>query len=295
MRRRMAVIGLMVALLILCGCPPNAPVLSAVLPNTIPVGAPDTQLQLTGQNFVAPVSAIWTENAVSTALATTFVNSTELEAIVPAAELKTAGSATILAMQGTGQNQVATASFTITIGNVAPTLTAMTPQHVIVGAAQFTLTLTGTNFNSTSVVDWGSTALTTTLVSATQLTAVVPTADFATAGIDHVTVVNTGTGGGTTAALSFTVVAPLVITTTPGALPGGSIGSPYTATIQGAGGVAPYTWTVSAGTLPTGLVLNPSTGLSTTITGTPTSQSTFNFSITLTDSIGTLAIMKFKR
>ena len=43
-----------------------------------------------------------------------------------------------------------------------------------------------------------------------------------------------------------------------------------------------YTWTVSAGTLPTGLTLNASSGL---LSGTPTAVGAFNFTITCSNGV----------
>jgi hypothetical protein len=70
----------------------------------------------------------------------------------------------------------------------------------------------------------------------------------------------------------------------PATLPGGTTGTAYSTTLAAVGGnPATRQWTVSAGTLPPGLVLNASSG---TISGTPTSStgSPFNFSITATDT-----------
>ncbi len=72
---------------------------------------------------------------------------------------------------------------------------------------------------------------------------------------------------------------PLSITTT--SLPSGTAGTAYNATVAAAGGVTPYTWTVTAGKLPTGLSLNSSTGA---ITGMPTVVGTSNFTVQVTDS-----------
>ncbi len=63
--------------------------------------------------------------------------------------------------------------------------------------------------------------------------------------------------------------AALVIATT--SLPNGEITMPYNATLTATGGTTPYTWSLTGGTLPTGLALNPATG---TITGTPTTPVT---------------------
>jgi hypothetical protein len=52
------------------------------------------------------------------------------------------------------------------------------------------------------------------------------------------------------------------------------------------GGTAPYTWAISAGSLPTGLTLGTSTTNSNTIGGTPTATGTSNYTIAATDSLG---------
>jgi hypothetical protein len=84
--------------------------------------------------------------------------------------------------------------------------------------------------------------------------------------------------------LSITVEGAPVISTM--SLPSGNQGSPYSATVNATGGVAPYTWSISSGALPTGLSLGSSTTNSVTISGTPTTQGPFNFTIKVTDSSG---------
>src|SRR5262249_556992 len=69
--------------------------------------------------------------------------------------------------------------------------------------------------------------------------------------------------------------------TTPTALPSASEGVAYTQTLQASGGTAPLTWTVSVGTLPTGLNLNPDTGV---ISGTPAAAGSYSFIIQVADS-----------
>ena len=71
----------------------------------------------------------------------------------------------------------------------------------------------------------------------------------------------------------------------PSTLPAATVGRSYTcgSDIAASGGKAPYTYAISAGSLPPGLSLNPSTGA---ITGTPTAGGTFTFTVTATDSAG---------
>jgi hypothetical protein len=82
-----------------------------------------------------------------------------------------------------------------------------------------------------------------------------------------------------TKALSI-VIAPPPLTITTTSLPSGAINSSYSATLLSSGGTAPIAWSVTTGTLPTGLTLH-STGL---IDGTPTAAGTTNFTVTATDA-----------
>jgi len=63
------------------------------------------------------------------------------------------------------------------------------------------------------------------------------------------------------------------ITLSPSTLPGGTAGTPYSQTLSASGGTAPYTFAVTAGTLPPGLTLSTGGVLS----GTPSAAGTFNF------------------
>jgi uncharacterized repeat protein (TIGR03803 family) len=82
---------------------------------------------------------------------------------------------------------------------------------------------------------------------------------------------------------------PSITTTT---LPDGNVNQPYNQSIVATGGTDPITWTVSAGSLPPGLILNSQTGA---VTGTPstTSGSPFSFTVTATDSLGATATQEF--
>jgi hypothetical protein len=77
--------------------------------------------------------------------------------------------------------------------------------------------------------------------------------------------------------ISYTVPA-LAVTTT--SLPGATLGSAYSAALAATGGTPPYTWSVTAGSLPPGLSLS-SAG---TISGTPAVAGTYPVTVQAADS-----------
>ncbi len=92
--------------------------------------------------------------------------------------------------------------------NPVPTITSIDQTSKMVGDSGFTLTVDGTNFMNSSVVQFNGTSRTTTYVSATQLTADIPSSDLAIAGTFPITVFNPTPGGGTSSPQTFTVNNP---------------------------------------------------------------------------------------
>jgi hypothetical protein len=81
--------------------------------------------------------------------------------------------------------------------------------------------------------------------------------------------------------LTLNVDEGLPLAIPPSTLPDAVQGFPYTQAVAAVGGTAPYTWSVSSGALPTGLSLDPNTGI---ISGTPTGARSSTFTIEATDS-----------
>jgi len=138
---------------------------------------------------------------------------------------------------------------------------------------QFTATGTysdNSTQNITSQVSWASSA---------SSVATINSAGLAT-GVNGGSSTISATQGSISGSAALTVQsAPLTITTT--ALPGGSVGAAYSATVTASGGTQPYAWSISSGTLPGGLTLSATTGA---ITGTPTVSGTFSFTVQVADS-----------
>ena len=111
-----------------------------------------------------------------------------------------------------------------------------------------------------------------------------------TSGTSNFTVKATDTASGSaTRALSISVAAavvPVSITTT--SLPNGEAGISYSQTLQATGGTAPYSWSLSSGTLAPGLSLS----VSGQISGTPSSGSSA-FTVRVSDSAGASATGSF--
>jgi hypothetical protein len=91
-----------------------------------------------------------------------------------------------------------------------------------------------------------------------------------------------GTGPATTNHAYTLVIDVPTITLSPSTLSGGTGGQPYTQNISASGGIAPYSYSLTAGALPAGLTL----GSGGTLSGTPTVSGSFNFTVTATDSTG---------
>ena len=66
----------------------------------------------------------------------------------------------------------------------------------------------------------------------------------------------------------------------------GQVKLAYSATLAATGGTPPYSWAISSGQLPIGLLLAPSTGV---ISGTPTAAGSASFSVEVTDKTGATA------
>jgi hypothetical protein len=74
-------------------------------------------------------------------------------------------------------------------------------------------------------------------------------------------------------------------------IPTAGVGVPYSFTLATSAGVAPFTWSITAGTLPNGLALHASTG---TISGTATSEGTSPVTIEVTDADHQTASAQFE-
>jgi hypothetical protein len=102
---------------------------------------------------------------------------------------------------------------------------------------------------------------------------------------------------GCAAAILYTIVVNgstcPTIALSPPVLPAAIQGQPYSQLVTASGGAAPYTFAITTGALPPGLILTPSGTSSVLISGTPTTSGAASFTLTATDADGCAAAIVY--
>ncbi len=173
-----------------------------------------------------------------------------------------------------------TQSYTVTIAPQQPVITTKSLPNGLAGTAysqQLTYTggnATTPNFTCTGSLPAGLTLSSTGLISGT------PTVASSGATYNFTVSLTVGTQSATPVGLSITIPPYPAVTTT--SLPNGNIGIAYSKQLNyngGAGGTVTWAITPSTALNNSGLTFNTTTGV---ISGTPTSATTYNFSVTVT-------------
>lgn len=217
----------------------------------------------------------WRKNGVNIAGATTSTFN------IPAA---TGGDAGSYSVAVTGACDSVTSNVATLTVNTPPVVTTNPAnQSVAPGAAatftaaasgspsptvQWQVSTDGLNFNNLS----GATSANLTLNNVT----------LSQNGNRYRAVFSNSCGSATSTAATLSVGCPS-INLTPTTLLSGTVGTNYSQVFTANGGTAPYSFRVSAGSLPLGMTLSATSG---TFSGTPTQGGTFNFTVTATDANG---------
>lgn len=180
----------------------SQPVVEAIEPFAATAGDAPFTLTVRGSGFVSGTTVLWG----GAALATTFVDETQLTAQVSAAQLSAAATVPVTTRSPAPGSFVSNAAAFV-VAAPLPSVSALTPARVFVRAGSFTLTVIGAGFAADAQVLWDGAPLATQYVSPTQLRAQVPAAlviDGQTAGV---AVRNPTPAALISAALPFTVQA----------------------------------------------------------------------------------------
>jgi hypothetical protein len=206
------------------------PSLATLLPTSINAQNAGTTLTVQGSSFAATSIVLWNNSP----RATTFVSSTQLQAAILAADLLTAGAASVQVQTPTPGGGVSSGLTFAVTGNSVPQVVTLSPTSVIAGGSAFTLTVTGSGFVASSQVLWNGSPRATGFTSATQLTITVSAADIASIGSASVAVSSPSPGGGTSSALTFAIngnPAPTTSSISPTSATAGGAG--FTLTVNG--------------------------------------------------------------
>ncbi len=264
---------------------PAAPVISQVVPQTIQAGSKSQTLKVTGSNFSNTVVLLWN----GAPLATTVVNPQTLTAMIGSSDLSTPSTAQLKVQdsQTMAESQTLPVVIAPAVSNTTSPLTITTtllPQSTVGSPYIATIDATG----GTPAYTWslasgqlptGLTLSTTTgIISGTPTTG--GTYSFAIAVVDSSSPSQTTSTTVTLSVAPAQTIAPLTITTT--SVPNGTTGTAYSTFLQATGGTAPYSWSITSGSLPAGLNLAVNTGV---IGGTPTASGSFPIAVTVKDSV----------
>jgi hypothetical protein len=176
------------------------PTISAVSPSSAIVGGVDLTLMVTGTKFIPQSVVNWNGSPRPTA----YVNGTQLQASITAADIAATGGQRIT-VTNPAPGGGTTGQIGFPVNNPVPAVISMSPSSATHGGRSLTITVTGSNFNSISLVQWNGAYRLTTFVNPTTLTATITAGDIAAAGTAQVTVSNQAPGGGVSAPLPFTI------------------------------------------------------------------------------------------
>ena len=178
-------------------------------------------------------------------------------------------------------SSVATSTGDTTTGTVV-SLTSSTGSVALNAGDSITLTATVTNDKNSAGVTW--TLSGTGTLSGNTNGSVVYTAPASLAGSSTPTITATSIADTTQAAAATLYISGSPVIDNQVVLFPANVGSAYAAAVNVIGGVAPFTWAVTSGALPDGITLTASTTASEAFSGTPTSEGSYPFQMTVTDS-----------
>ena len=173
--------------------------------------------------FATGATVLWNQ----TALQTTVVGPNQLSATVPASLIASHGTAAITVKSG------GATSLPVNFIIDAPLqIDSLNPTMMLAGSSEFEIAVSGVGFDTSAVIRWNGSPLTTTVISARDATAVVPASLVAATGTATITVLSNGV---TSNSMTLKIVSgdPVIDTLEPNIAAAGDAG--FQLTIMGSG------------------------------------------------------------
>ncbi len=209
------------------GCP--IPTITKLSPSMVANNTSAMPLTVTGSNFTKTSVVNWDGSPRTT----TYISPTQVRIDLSDADLvgkfcatqdvtvtvsdsatsQTSAPATFSIDGFLSASKCASPTSPIVSGSKGPTVTSYSPTSVLEGVTKggLTLTVNGTGFAKDAVVQWnGTTGLTTSYISATQLTALIPDSLVAIAGSPYFVVINPTPTWSSSAQQPFTITSKLL-------------------------------------------------------------------------------------
>lgn len=244
-----------------------APAVASLSTRSIVAGSAPATITITGTGFVSS-SSVLVNGSSRTA---TVTSSTQLSFIPTAQDIALPGTL-VITVSNAAPGGGTSVAVNITVATGTPAIASTTPNSILAGSADTTISITGTNFLPTSVAMIGTTALSTTYISSTKMTAVIPASNIASLGWLSLTV-RTPSASSSSATVAIPVATTLALNVNH------IVYDPYNRKLWATIGAT--TSTLTGNSL---VAIDPATG---TI-GTPVTLSSTPYAIALSDSGKTL-------
>jgi hypothetical protein len=180
--------------------PSAVPQITGLTPVSVAAGSAAFTLAIAGENFVSQ-SVVMVDGS---AQPTTYQDSTSVQVSIAAGDIASAGTLQISVFNPPPDGGSSNA-FGFNVNNPVPSLSSLSPTSTLAGSTSASLVLTGTNYNSQSVVLINGAPRATAFSSPTQVGATLSAGDLAQGGLLQVQVENPGPGGGVSSVQTFAI------------------------------------------------------------------------------------------
>lgn len=208
-----------------------APQVTSFSPGTVTLLASGTVLTITGSGFISNSSVTFN----GAAHPSMYISGTQIQLTLQPADVAAVGSA-LISVVNPSPGGGTTVPSALNIVNPLPLISSLSPAAIAVGSSSSTLTITGSGFLSSSVVQFNGVIHTSTYVNPTTITVALTANDLASTTTVQVAVVNGAPGGGASAPSPLSITkysVPALTGSTPTFI---FVNSPDTpVTIQGSG------------------------------------------------------------